>query len=72
MRVLPGISIFEPVDSIQLKAALPVLTYQEGPVYIRLLRKTAESVFQAGYHFKPGKADVLKEGRDLAIIASVL
>jgi transketolase len=72
MRVLPGISIFEPVDSMQLKAALPVLTYQEGPVYIRLFRKAAESVFQAGYHFKLGRADVLKEGRDLAIIASGL
>jgi transketolase len=70
MRTLPGMTIFEPVDSVQLKAALPVLTYQEGPVYIRLFRKMAESVFQEGYEFKPGKADILKGGTDVAIIAT--
>ncbi|MDR2696630.1 MAG: transketolase family protein [Deltaproteobacteria bacterium] len=72
MRVLPGLSIFEPVDSVQLRAALPALTYQEGPVYIRLSRKTAESVFQEGYSFRPGRADVLKEGTDVTIIAAGL
>ncbi|MDR1777441.1 MAG: transketolase family protein [Desulfovibrio sp.] len=72
MRVLPGMTIFEPVDSVQLKAALPVLVAQEGPVYIRLYRKAAESVFQRGYQFRPGKADILKDGEDVAIIASGL
>jgi len=70
MRTLPGITIFEPVDSVQLKAALPVLAYHEGPVYIRLFRKTAVSVFQQGYQFTYGKADVLKEGRDVTVIAA--
>lgn len=70
MRVLPGMTIFEPVDSVQLRAALPALTYREGPVYIRLSRKTAESVFQEGYRFRQDRADVLKEGTDVTIIAA--
>ena len=70
MRTLPGMTIFEPVDSVQIKAALPALTYHEGPVYIRLFRKAAESVFRQGYQFKHGKADILKDGTDVAIIAA--
>jgi transketolase len=70
MRTLPGMTIFEPVDAVQLRAALPVLTHQEGPVYIRLFRKAAQSVFQAGYQFRPGRADLLREGGDVTIIAS--
>jgi transketolase len=70
MRTLPGMTIFEPVDSVQLKVALPALTYREGPVYMRLFRKAAESVFQEGYQFKPGSADVLRDGADVTIIAS--
>jgi transketolase len=72
MRTLPGMTIFEPVDSMQLKAALPALTYHEGPVYIRLFRKAAVSVFQEGYQFKLGKADVLKDGSDVTLIATGL
>ena len=70
MRTLPGMTIFEPVDSVQLKAALPALTYREGPVYMRLFRKAAESVFQEGYQFTPDRADVLRDGADVTIIAS--
>jgi transketolase len=70
MRTLPGMTIFEPVDGVQLKAALPALVALEGPVYIRLFRKTAESVFKPGYQFRPGKADTLRDGRDVTIIAT--
>ena len=70
MRTLPGMMIVEPVDSVQLKAALPYLAVHEGPVYIRLFRRKTESVFQPGYVFRPGKADVLLEGSDVTILAT--
>ncbi|MDR0466632.1 MAG: transketolase family protein [Deltaproteobacteria bacterium] len=70
MRTLPGMTIFEPVDAVQLRAALPVLTHQDGPAYIRLFRKKAESVFQAGHQFRPGRAELLRDGGDVAIIAA--
>jgi transketolase len=70
MRTLPGLTIFEPVDIVQLRAALPVLAYREGPVYIRLLRRKAVSVFPADYRFTPCKADLLRDGGDVTIIAA--
>jgi len=70
MRTLPGMTIFEPVDTVQLRAALPVLAYREGPVYIRLLRRKAAPVFPTDYQFKPDKADVLRDGGDVTIIAT--
>lgn len=70
MRTLPGMTIFEPTDSVQLRKALPVLVEHEGPVYIRLFRRKAESVFGDEYVFRFGKADTLRDGGDVAILAS--
>ncbi len=70
MRTLPGMTIVEPVDGVQLKAALPLLAVRDGPVYIRLYRRRAESVFSPGYQFRPGKADLLRGGGDLTILAT--
>jgi transketolase len=70
LRSLPGMAIFEPVDSVQLKAALPVIKDMPGPVYIRLFRRFAESVFHEGYVFHAGKADMLRQGADVTIFAT--
>lgn len=71
MRTLPGMSIFEPTDSVQLRQALPVIIERGGPVYIRLFRRKARSVFNnADYTFRFGKADTLREGKDVTILAS--
>lgn len=70
MRTLPGMTIFEPTDSVQLRKALPAVARYEGPVYIRLFRRKAEKVFDEDYAFTLGKADLLREGSDVTIIAS--
>lgn len=71
MRTLPGMSIFEPTDSVQLRKALPVIIDHDGPVYIRLFRRKAHAIFNsAAYTFRFGKADTLKEGDDVTILAS--
>ena len=62
VRSIPGIVIFEPVDDVQLRAAMPVLNAYEGPVYVRLFRKELPTVFTPDYKFDLFKADVLKEG----------
>lgn len=73
MRTLPGMTIFEPTDSVQLRQALPAIVEHPGPVYIRMRRRCAESVFDAdSYTFRWGKADTLREGSDVTIIASGL
>ena len=70
LRSIPGMVIVEPVDDVQLRAAMPVLNDYDGPVYVRLFRKELPTVFGEGYKFDLFKADTLKEGRDLTIFVS--
>ena len=70
VRSIPGMVIFEPVDEVQLRAAMPVLDAYEGPVYVRLFRKDLPVVFGEDYKFDLFKADTLKEGKDLTIFVS--
>jgi transketolase len=70
LRSIPGVVILEPVDNVQLKAAMPVLDAYQGVVYMRLFRKESPQVFEEGYTFDLFKADLLKEGKDLSIFVS--
>ena len=70
MRSIPGMVIFEPVDEVQLRAAMPVLYHYDGCVYIRLFRKETAQVFQEGYRVELFKADMLREGKDISIFVS--
>ena len=70
MRSIPSIVIFEPVDEVQLRAAMPVLNDYDGAVYIRLFRKQLPVVFGEDYRFDLFKADTIKEGKDLSIFVS--
>lgn len=72
LRSIPGIVIFEPVDDVQLRAAMPVLNDYPGCVYVRLFRKELPRVFGEDYRFDLFKADMLKEGTDLTIFVSGL
>ncbi len=72
LRSIPGIVIFEPVDAVQLRAAMPVLNDYPGCVYIRLFRKELPDVFGADYKFDLFKADTLRDGSDLSIFVSGL
>lgn len=70
MRTLPGMTIIEPVDAYQLQAAMPQIIDHDGPVYIRVFRKTKETFFSPDYKFNWGKGDTLRDGKDVTIIAS--
>lgn len=70
MRNIPNMVIYEPVDSAQLKKLFPQILEHYGPVYIRLLRRNAVQIFDDSYDFKLGKGTVLKEGKDVTVIAS--
>ena len=70
MRNIPGMTIFEPTDSAQLRAAFPQIVECAGPVYIRLLRRNAVKIFEEGCACTLGKGIVLREGRDVTIAAS--
>ena len=70
MRNIPGMVIFEPTDSAQLRAAFPQIVAHYGPVYIRLFRRQAVKIYQDGCAFTLGKGVVLREGTDVTIAAS--
>lgn len=70
MRNIPGMTVFEPTDSAQLKKAFPQIMYHDGPVYIRLLRRNAVRIFEDDCEFQLGKGIVLKTGRDVTLVAS--
>ena len=72
VRSIPGLVVFEPTDTVQLQAAMPVLHAYEGPVYMRMNRKEFPTVFPEGYRFDLFKADLLRAGADVTILAAGL
>lgn len=70
LRSIPDVVIFEPVDIVQLRKAMPVVDAYEGCLYLRLSRKIRPVIFDESYEFDLFKADVLREGKDLTIVAS--
>ena len=58
LRSIPNMVIFEPVDNIQLKKALPQILDYDKPLYIRMFRKTIPDVFTEDYNFNLFKAEL--------------
>ena len=67
MRALPGMTILAPCDAEETKRAVRAAAQIDGPVYLRLAR-LATPVISAGMPFEVGKANVLREGTDVALI----
>jgi transketolase len=70
MRALPNMSIIQPCDAAETHGAVDYLVKHEGPAFLRLTRQKLEPVHRNGYTFAFGKAETLREGSDVAIIAS--
>lgn len=73
MRAIPGMTVICPADANEAKAATMAIADFEGPVYMRLAR-LATPVFEGDMvkPFEIGKANVLREGKDVAIFATGL
>lgn len=69
MRVLPNMTVIVPADAIEANKATIQSIDIKGPVYIRLGRSPAPVITKKEDLFKIGKANVLKDGGDLTIIA---
>ncbi len=72
MRVLPGMTIFVPCDSMETRKAVFAAAEIDGPVYIRVARPIVETFTTAETPFIPGKANILREGSDVCIMATGL
>lgn len=69
MRTIPNMTIFSPCDAYDVKAALRMAVEIKGPVYIRMPRQ-ARRVEAAERCLAAGRAEVLKDGKDVAIFAT--
>jgi transketolase len=69
-RAMPGMTVIVPADGVECRAAMRAATAYDGPVYLRVTRDPSPVIFDAGYHFAIGRAVVLHEGDDIAIIST--
>ena len=73
MRVLPNLTVFSAADSLEAMKMAYCAAEMEGPVYIRLSGGLdCPIVYQEDYEFRPGKMVTLREGGDVAILATGL
>lgn len=70
MRSIPDMVIYDAVDDVQLAQAIKQLIDIDKNVYIRMPRKLRPTVFDENYKYIYGKADVVKEGKDVTIIST--
>ena len=68
MRVIPNMTVIVPCDANEAKKATFAAAEMNGPVYLRFARPSS-FVFEEDMPFEIGKANVLRDGKDVAIIA---
>ena len=71
MRAIPGMTVICPADANETRRAVFAAAELDGPVYLRLAR-LASPVFEDEQPFTIGKANVLREGSDVAVFATGL
>ena len=72
-RGIPGLTIVDPCDSVDIAQAVPQLAACDGPTYLRLLRGQVPTVLdEYDYTFELGKAKVLRGGADVVFVSSGL
>jgi transketolase len=71
MRAIPGLTIVDPCDALDIEQAVPQIAAHPGPVYMRLLRGKVPLVLdEYDYRFELGKAKLLRDGADVLVISS--
>lgn len=72
MRTIPGMTIINPADAVEAKAATIAAASIDGPVYLRFGRLAVPVINDESYVFTPGKGIKLTDGKDVAIVATGL
>ena len=70
MRAVPNMVVLVPADGEETRQVILAAAKYNGPVYIRMGRLAVPLLFGEDYNFEIGKANVLKEGTDVAIMAN--
>jgi len=70
MRVMPNLTVIVPADAFETIQVIKALEKAHGPAYVRLSRPATPLVYEKeDYDYKIGKANCMREGKDLTIIA---
>ena len=73
MRGVPGLTIVDPCDALDIEQAAPQIAAHQGPVYLRLLRGNVPLVLdEYDYKFELGKAKMLRDGAELVIASGFM
>ena len=70
LRALPNMTIICPADGVEYRQVLEVASKIKNPTYIRISRIKAKRVFDEEHKLIFGKADIVKEGNDITLIAT--
>lgn len=71
MRVIPNITVLSPADCTETVKSVQALLENKGPAYLRLTGIGGNPiVYKEDYNFQIGKGIVLREGKDIAIVAT--
>ena len=72
MRTIPGMTVINPADYFEAKAAVLAMAEHQGPAYLRFGRLAIPVFNSPDYKFELGKGVTLKDGKDITIIATGL
>ena len=73
MRTIPGMIVINPSDDVEARAAVQAAYEHQGPVYMRFGRLAVPVINdRPDYKFELGKGVVLREGKDVTIVATGL
>lgn len=70
VRAIPRVMVYDVTDAYQLSQAIPQMLNYDGVIYVRVPRKLYADVYEEGYKFTLGKADILRNGTNLTIFTS--
>ncbi len=70
LRAIANMTVIVPADPVETAQAVEVAARTYGPMYLRISRLPVPIVHDDGYRFEIGKAALLREGRDITLIAN--
>ena len=71
MRTIPGMTVINPADAVEARAAVKAAILQKGPMYLRFCRLAVPVIYDKdSYRFEIGKGVVMTEGCNVALVAT--
>jgi transketolase len=70
MRIIPNLAVVVPADPIETAAAMHSSRHYQGPMFLRISRMPVPAVHEEGFEFELGKANTLREGDDVTLMAN--